>query len=221
MTRTTFRDRQASILPSQALKGASVAIVGLGTLGSWTALALAKMGVPKLTLWDGDHIEEHNAPLQFYLRTAAGLPKAQTLANSLRGHGARGITVRPMWNGDPIAAQVIVSAVDQWDLRRRLFMEAPLRARTTHFIDLRAGREALLIYVANLSNVLHHHAYLDSLSRTPLALDCHEQGIVYVGMRAGAEVAALVAGILRNQPVPFRQLVNLNLFDTEVMHQPR
>lgn len=45
---------------------AEVTIVGCGGIGSPTALALAKLGIPKLTLIDGDTVEKHNIPNQMF-----------------------------------------------------------------------------------------------------------------------------------------------------------
>ena len=42
------------------IRGASVAVVGLGGVGSWAAEALARSGVGRLTLIDLDHVAESN-----------------------------------------------------------------------------------------------------------------------------------------------------------------
>jgi tRNA A37 threonylcarbamoyladenosine dehydratase len=44
----------------ERLRGASVAVVGLGGVGSWTAEALARSGVARLLLIDLDHVSESN-----------------------------------------------------------------------------------------------------------------------------------------------------------------
>jgi molybdopterin/thiamine biosynthesis adenylyltransferase len=46
------------------LRDSRVAILGLGGLGSWAALFLAKAGVGKLKLIDPDRVEWHNLPVQ-------------------------------------------------------------------------------------------------------------------------------------------------------------
>ena len=43
-----------------------VHVIGAGATGSWLVLALAKLGIKNITVWDFDDIEEHNIPNQAY-----------------------------------------------------------------------------------------------------------------------------------------------------------
>ncbi len=58
-------------------------IIGVGALGSWIALVLAKMGVQQIHAWDFDQVEPHNLPNQIYGRGDAGLNKVDALARRL------------------------------------------------------------------------------------------------------------------------------------------
>src|SRR3989338_2586038 len=64
---------------SKALKS-KVCIIGCGSLGSSTALAMAKIGIPKLTLVDRDFVEPENLATQQYTEPQIGLPKAIALS---------------------------------------------------------------------------------------------------------------------------------------------
>jgi len=58
----------------------SVAILGVGGIGSWVALFMAMVGVKKIVVIDPDIIEEHNlnrTPFRLY---QVGMPKVQALA---------------------------------------------------------------------------------------------------------------------------------------------
>ena len=69
---------------------ATVAVVGLGGLGSWIAEQLARAGVGELRLIDRDVVEESNLPRQtLYLDEDAkrGRPKAEAAAERLAGVG--------------------------------------------------------------------------------------------------------------------------------------
>ncbi|KQV15803.1 MULTISPECIES: ThiF family adenylyltransferase [unclassified Kitasatospora] len=66
------------------LRGASVAVIGLGGAGSLLALALAAAGVGRLTLVDGDTVEVSNLTRQvLYSPDQSGLSKADCLAERL------------------------------------------------------------------------------------------------------------------------------------------
>ena len=57
-------ERQKDIITPEELKR-TINIVGLGGIGSWTSLYLAKMGCQHLVLIDPDTVEEHNLASQF------------------------------------------------------------------------------------------------------------------------------------------------------------
>ena len=63
-----------------AVRGARVAVVGLGGVGSWAAEALARSGVARLVLVDLDHVAESNVNRQAQaLGSTLGMAKAEAL----------------------------------------------------------------------------------------------------------------------------------------------
>ena len=92
---------------------ASVTIVGCGGIGSFAALALAKLGVQHLTLVDPDTVDEHNIPNQLYRPTDQGITKVAALALGIREQTGRepiGIAAR-LQEGVPLS-DVVISALD-------------------------------------------------------------------------------------------------------------
>lgn len=81
-------DRNARLLglPAVArLAGAHVVVLGLGGVGSFAAEALARAGVGRLTLVDGERIDETNVNRQLHaLDGEVGRWKAEALAERLR-----------------------------------------------------------------------------------------------------------------------------------------
>lgn len=67
------------------LSAAHVAVVGLGALGSPAVTYLARAGVGRLTLYDGDEVAYHNLHRQtLFSREDVGRPKAEVVAEVLR-----------------------------------------------------------------------------------------------------------------------------------------
>ena len=66
------------------LHGATVAVCGLGGLGSNVAIALARAGVGKLILVDFDCVDVTNLHRQQYKACQVGMPKPVALAENLR-----------------------------------------------------------------------------------------------------------------------------------------
>ena len=68
----------------QKLQAATVAVCGLGGLGSNVAIALARAGVGKLILIDYDHVDVTNLHRQQYKASQVGVAKAVALPENLR-----------------------------------------------------------------------------------------------------------------------------------------
>lgn len=67
------------------IRAASVAVVGLGGVGSWAAEALARSGVARLVLIDLDHVSESNINRQIQaLSSTVGQAKVLAMAERVR-----------------------------------------------------------------------------------------------------------------------------------------
>lgn len=80
--------RTAMLLGREAverLEQATVAVFGLGGVGSYTAEALARAGVGRLILVDGDTVSDSNRNRQLIaLCSTVGQPKAEVMARRVR-----------------------------------------------------------------------------------------------------------------------------------------
>ena len=66
------------------LQAATVAVCGLGGLGSNIAISLARAGVGKLILIDFDHVDVTNLHRQQYKACQVGMPKPEALHANLK-----------------------------------------------------------------------------------------------------------------------------------------
>ncbi len=115
---------------------AHVCVVGIGGVGSWTAEALARSGVGRLTLIDLDHIAESNMNRQAHaVEENLGKAKVTAMAERIRSiNPACGVDeveefVTPENVGDLLAEgfDMVVDAIDQ--VRAKVAMIAHCRAR--------------------------------------------------------------------------------------------
>jgi adenylyltransferase/sulfurtransferase len=72
-------------LDAQRLRHASVLLAGAGNIGSHLAPLLARSGVGRLCIVDRDHVEAKNLRNQDFRPEDVGLPKAEALAERIRG----------------------------------------------------------------------------------------------------------------------------------------
>ena len=68
----------------RAFSNATVAVCGLGGLGSNVAVSLARAGIGKLILMDFDRVDITNLHRQQYKVIQLGRPKVEALAENLR-----------------------------------------------------------------------------------------------------------------------------------------
>ena len=92
----------------QSLSQCSVLVVGLGGVGSWTAEALARSGIGRIGLLDGDEICLTNTNRQLQaLASSYGRGKADAL-------GARLAEINPQAKIEPYADFLTPSTLDKW-----------------------------------------------------------------------------------------------------------
>ncbi len=130
-----------------------IAVIGLGGLGSPAALALARSGVARLGLFDGDRVELHNLPRQtLYADADIGRLKAEVAAETVHAlapatelvaHGAR---VGPDSIGLLDSFDTWIDATDQLASKLWFNDRAVEEGRTlVHGGAIRFGGQALLV----------------------------------------------------------------------------
>ena len=156
---------------AQAIFGAHVAVVGLGGVGSWTAEALARSGVGKLTLIDFDHIAESNVNRQVHAVTSTlGQSKIVALAERIAQINPscevvlvddfltpeNGAALLERMQSEPSRRVALVDACDQAKAKTWMAAQA-LDRRWIHVMVGAAGgkRLAQRVEVGDLTDVTH------------------------------------------------------------------
>jgi tRNA A37 threonylcarbamoyladenosine dehydratase len=104
----------------------SVTLIGAGGIGAMSALALAKMGVGRLVIYDEDVVDQVNIPVQFHKLSDIGKPKAAAIEGAIQDY-VNGITLTPVPElvcmGTRLSpAHVTISAVDSIKARKDIWM---------------------------------------------------------------------------------------------------
>lgn len=102
-----------------------VHVIGCGATGSWLALALAKLGVKNLHIWDFDTIEEHNLPNQVYKMEDIGDLKVNALQEDiLERANINAITHNEKVDGSQRLSGVVFVLTDTMKSREEIFNKA-------------------------------------------------------------------------------------------------
>lgn len=181
--------RFSDIIPGAELASLSFTIVGAGGLGAPCALALAKMGVHQMDIWDPDVINEENMGPQMYGRRQLGQFKVDALKNYLRGQADWcNVTVHKDLYTEQSTnnSDVVIVALDSLDARKGVWKTIDPEVCKL-FVDPRMGAEVLNI----LSVVPKEDSdwYPETLEGEAVVANCTEKSTFHCGLIGGAMAA--------------------------------
>lgn len=201
--------RQLDIVNPERLNQFSFVIVGAGSTGSWTALALAKMGAQHVTVWDRDVINEHNAPVQIYSTHETGRRKVDALIDWVRKLTTTaifGIAQHMDKRATPVFDRntVLITCVDNMEARKHCWELAKACPDIRLVIDPRLARETLRLYAVNPQDPIHAEFYEKNCYTDEEAdgesIPCTAQAIVYTAMFTASFVSSIVASFVNGKP---------------------
>ena len=185
---------------------ATVTIVGCGGIGSFTAIALAKLGVKTLRLLDFDTVEAHNVPNQFFLPSQVGMSKVEALAETIHnttGPFGTGVALheQPLQEGIPLSP-VVISALDSMSARADLWKLVKNKLDVKLFLDGRLGAENVLLYAANPTLPSDQRGYESTLHTDAEGVDlpCTGRSIIDVGFAIGSLITRAVRRHYTGEP---------------------
>jgi len=197
-----FYIRQKDILDKAELVG--VAVLGCGASGSGVGIQLAKLGVPMLELYDGDTVEEHNLPNQYFPNSSLGQNKATALKRVIEQYTP--MELLPMvvahdkyfGEGDRLTSEIVFLCVDGFDNMRRVFNRILRENRGVNWvIATRMGAEYFEVWNINMKNEEEVAIYLESLEGESMPLPCTGRSVIYNVMAIGAFALATFRKLMK------------------------
>lgn len=158
-------ERLYGVQGAARIRAAHVVVVGIGGVGSWTAEALARSGVSKLTLIDMDHVAESNINRQIHaLTSTVGQAKIEAMRERIAqiNPACEVNCIDDFVDPDnwlkllPGDADAVIDACDQ--IKAKAEMAAHARKAKQCFISVGAAggkRLAHLVDIGDLSATTH------------------------------------------------------------------
>jgi molybdopterin/thiamine biosynthesis adenylyltransferase len=184
---------------------AQATIVGVGDPMPPTALSLAKLGMPKLTLIDPDVVERHNLPNQMFPIGTTGQPKVWAVSEVVTAMTqVAQVTTEEMnlrdvsrFNG------VVIGALDSMEARADLWARVRLQPSVPLYIDGRLGGESIVVYAVNPCDKAGIEYYEATLHSDEEAKEnvCTRQSIIDVGFTVAALITRAVRRHYAAEPV--------------------
>lgn len=189
--------RQLEIIPLGVL-GTPINVVGAGAIGSFTVLALAKMGFMDITVFDNDEVSIENMNCQWYRHTDIGQPKVAALRNLVEAFTGMTITAHPeRYNGEAPLPGIVISAVDSMAVRKTIWAAHARRAIGTKLVvDPRMGAESALCYAMRPMKVADCDTYAKTLYSDTEAV--HERCTAKATMYTACMLSGFVAKVVKD-----------------------
>jgi len=189
-----------------------ITLIGAGSIGSFTALGLTKMGCQDLTVFDFDTVDEVNVGCQLYGMSDLNKDKPTAL-NEIINRLADISLVACCRKWDGATSPIMISALDSMETRREVWEAIKSNIKVDWYIDGRMAGEYMHILTVNMSDKNERAFYEKSLEAKEVEqLSCSNKGIVYNTLIIGGLITQQVKRIAKKEPFA-REII----FDLPVM----
>ena len=201
--------RQSDIIPASKLT-TPVTVVGCGAIGSFAALALAKMGMQDITLYDFDKVDTVNMSAQFHPFKAIGENKAASTQRMLQEYASVSSSISMDAFQESNAGHtrgIVILAVDTMEARRAIFnWIAEGSPFVNYVIDPRMAAEYYEQYTLNPFDKNERASYMKSMHEDSETVQqrCTAKSTVYTAMLAAGLIAKTVKNIIVGEAHPTR-----------------
>lgn len=192
-----YRIRSFDLTP-ESIRTTRIDIIGCGSIGSYTALCLAKIGAERMTLHDAENVAPENIGPQLFGPNDIDRPKVSALNVHLQT--LTGITAQTcaelVTSRSTLFGSIVISCVDSMKAREEILSACKSTAR--YFIDARIGAERALIYTTDLHDRQSLARYRTTLySDAQASTDpCTAKATAYTAFLVGGHIAKNVTDLL-------------------------
>ena len=189
--------RQQELVNQEKLANLYVTIIDCGAVGSFTALSLCKMGVGQLTLIDPDIVSIENLPNQFFREEDLSKKKVTAYAEMLNqfNNQAQVNTLARPFIKQKLEADIVISAVDSMDVRKRIWSSIITHRKVKLLIDPRMAVQVIQVYSVRPGNPSESKEYEATLIDESETLEerCTARSIIYTVLPLAGLVCRQVA----------------------------
>jgi molybdopterin/thiamine biosynthesis adenylyltransferase len=206
--------RQMNVLDAANLSRLDVTLIGLGSIGSITGLALSKMGVVGLAAYDADFVEAHNWSNQMYSDDDIGSLKASAFTRLLETYGGQTPNAVAARYVDQPLSEIVISAVDSMESRKAIWKSVREQPVVKLYIDARMGLETLDVHTVRNGIKKDRVDYTATLVPDDQALQepCTARSICYTPLMAASIICNAVKRYVNDEEIPHRVILDLATF---------
>lgn len=204
--------RQLDLVSSNNLTD-GVTIIGAGSVGSFTALTISKMGVEKIEIFDEDGVDTHNIPNQFYKLQDIGEFKVDALESVLKEFCGVSAKVHNTFYDRQKLNPIVIVATDSMESRWAVWLEFLKQPQTKVLIEARMGGELGIVYCVSKKEKKFYEKTLYSDSEAE-QLPCSARTIIYNVLMIASIIARTLKGVVKNESIPNEFVFNMANMDS-------
>jgi molybdopterin/thiamine biosynthesis adenylyltransferase len=173
--------RQVGIVNPDDIRNEAVLVIGAGAIGSWTTLALARVGYNDITVYDNDTVDEVNLATQFFRSCDVKRPKVNALAEGINSYCDLEIdTHNELYDGQEFRS-IVISCVDSMQARHDIWKHIKMKPNVNCYIDARMGGVNMNIYTICPTDMDDIALYEECLwpPEEVVHVDCSRKAICY------------------------------------------
>lgn len=143
--------RHVDVFSPDAFGKRRIDVIGAGASGSRIVLALAKLGLENIHVFDFDIVEAHNIANQVFSQADIGRPKVEALRDIVKAHTGLEITIyNERVDGSQKLGDVVFLLTDTMSSRKEIWQKAiRFKVATKLMIETRMGVDQGRVYVVN------------------------------------------------------------------------
>ncbi|MEK7639519.1 MAG: ThiF family adenylyltransferase [Patescibacteria group bacterium] len=168
--------------------------IGAGSVGSYLAYLLAKVGVKDIEVWDYDVVESHNVPMSLYSPEDIGRSKVDVLKERIRElTGVEIIGRHERFTGKELFRNVsVIACVDSMKTRELIWKNVRGNLSVDIFCDTRTSEMYAEAYAINGNDVtdIKRYDHLLFPDKEAVRQVCGRHGIAFATMRTASTVVA-------------------------------
>lgn len=172
-----------------------ITMIGCGGIGSPTAILLAKMGFSKITIIDGDTIEEHNLPNQFFRKSDLDKPKVEAMKEVVLEFTDCSVqTVLEYFTGQCPLSGIVVSGVDTMKTRKEIWSKVKFNVEIPLYVEGRTGGNLIEVYTTRpcqIDDIEFYERWLYD-DEDAEELPCTARAIMYTGFGIAGIIASKI-----------------------------
>lgn len=197
------KTRQLEIINAEHTSRYDVTMIGTGGIGAATALALAKLGIPRFYLYDDDSIEDLNIPTQLLKISDIGKDKAVSVGHMLKEFSdevsGTATVARVVSETILPGSKIVISSVDSISSRKAIW-EAVIANRGKWYLDARMGAEVFQLYTVDTAQPDWYVEHLSTLDEANVPEEpCTAKATIYTAFIAAGHIAHQVKRIIMGQ----------------------